>query len=809
MLNNETKRRIDNCRDILVGKLPDPKSQVEQITIALIYKFMDDRDIESEELGGSPSFFVGDFSRYKWSNVVDTKLSGFERLNLYAEGMDKMNQNTSIPQLFRDIFKNAYLPYRDPETFSLFAKEINGFNYEHSEELGNAFEYLLSIMSSQGDAGQFRTPRHIIDFIVEIVEPKKNETILDSACGTAGFLISAYKYIQKMNEENGLTPDEHERLTKSITGYDISPDMVRLSLVNLYLHLFPEPRVYEYDTLTSEERWNENYDVILANPPFMTPKGGIKPHGKFAIKANRSEVLFVDYIMEHINLNGRAGVIVPEGIIFQSANAYKSLRKKMIDEKYLWAVVSLPAGVFNPYSGVKTSILLMDREIAKKTDKILFVKVENDGYDLGAQRRENNKSDLPKAVEAIRNYKLRINNVIDKLEGKFFENNCVEVEKAKIGENGDYNLSVDRYRKTIVHSHKDWEMVAVEESIEKVQYTNKILKSDFIVKGKYPIIDQSKSFISGYWNDENDVFRVEKPVIIFGDHTRIVKYIDFDFVLGADGVKILKPDERFNSKFYFYIIRNLEIKSLGYSRHFKELKEAKIPLPPLSVQKEIVEEIEGYQKIIDGARAVVESYKPRIKIDESWEVVELGEICEKITDGTHQTPTYTESGVIFLSSKNVTAKKIDWDNVKYISEELHLELSRRVSPQINDVLLAKNGTTGVAAIVDKDITFDIYVSLALLRPTEKILPLYLLNVVNSENVKQQFNSRLQGIGVPNLHLKEIKEVKIPLPPLELQQKIVEEIEEEQKLVEANKRLIEIFEDKIKAKIAEVWGGVGK
>ena len=195
MLDSETKSRIDSARDILVGKVPDPKSQVEQITIALIYKFMDDMDHQSEEFGGKATFFSGEYKKYAWSRLLDHRFSGHERLLLYAEGIEKMNENKNIPQLFRDIFKGVFLPYRDPETLNLFLKEINGFSYDHSERLGDAFEYLLSVMDSQGSAGQFRTPRHIIDFIVRIVDPKKNETILDPACGTAGFLISSYKHI--------------------------------------------------------------------------------------------------------------------------------------------------------------------------------------------------------------------------------------------------------------------------------------------------------------------------------------------------------------------------------------------------------------------------------------------------------------------------------------------------------------------------------------------------------------------------------------------------------------------------------------
>ncbi len=282
MLDSETKRRIDACRDILVGKVPDPKSQVEQITIALIYKFMDDMDAEAEELGGSRTFFAGDYARFGWAKLMAPGLGGFDVLALYSEAIGKMNENPGVPPLFRDIFKNAYLPYRDPETLRSFLKEINYFSYDHSERLGDAFEYLLSVLGSQGDAGQFRTPRHIIDFMVEVLDPKKNETILDPACGTAGFLISAWKHILKANTQKStgdkLTPGERARLAGAIRGYDISPDMVRLSLVNLYLHGFADPHIVEYDTLTQDDKWNEVADVILANPPFMSPKGGIKPH---------------------------------------------------------------------------------------------------------------------------------------------------------------------------------------------------------------------------------------------------------------------------------------------------------------------------------------------------------------------------------------------------------------------------------------------------------------------------------------------------------------------------------------------------
>src|ERR1035437_4502657 len=473
MLDTDTKRRIDSARDILVGKVPDPKSQVEQITIALIYKFMDDMDRQSEELGGKATFFTGDFKKYRWAQLLDKRFSGHERLLLYAEGIEKMNVNKNIPQLFRDIFKGVFLPYRDPETLNLFLKEIDGFTYEHSERLGDAFEYLLSVLGTQGDAGQFRTPRHKIDFMVDIIDPKKTETVLDPACGTAGFLISSYKHILRANTDakghSTLTPDARGRLARDFKGYDISPDMVRLSLVNLYLHGFTDPHIYEYDTLTSEERWNEFADVILANPPFMSPKGGIKPHKRFSIQAKRSEVLFVDYMAEHLTPTGRAGIIVPEGIIFQSQDAYKILRKMLV-ENSLVAVVSLPAGCFNPYSGVKTSILILDKSLARQSDTIAFFKVENDGFGLGAQRRAIEKNDLPQVQAELAAY-LQAHRAKASTESTLSIASTAQiVPKEKIAANGEYNLSGERYREGVA-AVSSWPFVLIGDVFRKADET--------------------------------------------------------------------------------------------------------------------------------------------------------------------------------------------------------------------------------------------------------------------------------------------------------------------------------------------------
>ena len=192
--------------------------------------------------------FLNDFESIH-ENLFDAKLGGADKVQLYSDAIENMYTNPSAPQLFREIFKNSFLPFKDPSTLNMFLKEINEFHYSHSEKLGDAFEYLLSFMGSQGDAGQFRTPRHIIDFIVEIVNPKKNETILDPACGTAGFLISSYKHILSQNTDKKLG-DKLMRLSENrlqSVGYDISPDMTRISLVNMYLHRL---RVHKFTNMT-------------------------------------------------------------------------------------------------------------------------------------------------------------------------------------------------------------------------------------------------------------------------------------------------------------------------------------------------------------------------------------------------------------------------------------------------------------------------------------------------------------------------------------------------------------------------------
>ena len=809
-----------------MGKVPDPKSQVEQITIALIYKFMDDMDAEAEEFGGKRKFFTGDFARYGWAKLMSAGIGGHELIGLYGEGISTMPQNPGIPPLFRDIFKNAYLPYRDPETLKSFLKIIDEFSYDHSERLGDAFEYLLSVLGSQGDAGQFRTPRHIIDFIVEVLAPKKGEVILDPACGTAGFLISAYKHILRTNTDakniSTLTPDEKGNLARNFKGYDISPDMVRLSLVNLYLHGFTDPHIFEYDSLTSEDRWNEFADVILANPPFMSPKGGIKPHKRFGIQAKRSEVLFVDYIAEHLTPTGRAGIIVPEGIIFQSQTAYKDLRKMLV-ENSLVAVISLPAGVFQPYSGVKTSILILDKSLAKQSNTVAFFKIENDGFGLGAQRRANAGEQLTQVQLELAEYlqALRSQQPTESLQPTL----GLIVPKGKIAANGDYNLSGERYRDGGSNISLKWPMVELGK-VARLINGRAYKQEELLTEGSTPVLRVGNFFSNHSWYYSNLELEEDKycnagDLLYAWSASFGPRIWEGPRAIYHYHIWKIEPTEAIDKMFLCHLLEadSENIKSQGNGIAMVHatkggMEQRKFPLPPLEMQKEIVAEIEGYQKIINGARAVLDNYRPHIPIHPDWPMPTFEVAPFQIVDGDRGTNYPSKEDFspfghcLFLNTKNVRFDGFKFDDVEFISAKKDQAL-RKGKLERGDVLLTTRGTIGNTALYDASVGFEnirINSGMLIFRPdATKLSSSYLFHFFQSDNFRLQREAIVSGAAQPQLPIRNLNEAKIPLPSLAVQQAIVAEIEAEQALVSANRELITRFEKKIQATLARIWG----
>ena len=793
---------------------------------------MDDMDIEGLEFGGTRQFFSSEYEKYAWTEIMKPENSGQQRALLYAEGIEKMATNPNLPQLFRDIFRGAYIPYRDPDTLNMFLKEVSDFSYDNSEDLGNAFEYLLSIMGSQGDAGQFRTPRHIIDMMVEIVDPKKNETILDPACGTAGFLISAYRHILAQNkDEEGkstLTADDRKRLTENFAGYDISPDMVRLSRVNMYLHHFTKPKISEYDTLTSEEKWDDCYDVILANPPFMTPKGGIMPHSRYRVKAKRSEVLFVDYIAEHLNPTGRAAIIVPEGIVFQSANAYKELRKYLVDDGLLYAVISLPAGVFNPYSGVKTSILLIDKSFARLKDEILFVKLNNDGFDLGAQRREIEGSEIPEIIRIIQKYHSNIE--AQTSDEEIIHHPLVIIaNKEKIAEQ-DYILVGERYKidkplatiypvvplsdiceinaenKNPALAFGDDEFIyidisSVENGTGKIDFSNKIKVSDAPSRAKRAV-------------KKGDIlFSTVRPNLkAYG----YVEREDCDCCIASTGFAVISAKTMVLSKYVYYMLYSEPVqtqlasmmgKGAYPSVNQKDVSQIQIPLPPLSVQEAMVTALDNYHKIIDGSKQVVDNYKPTIQYDSSWNKTKVGDVVEFISGVTLSVGECEDTnGIPLITIADVTEDGyIKTDEIRKVLTDKKVNYLQR-----GDLLF--NWRNGSKNLVGKTALFDmdgdyIFASFLLgIRPnTQKILSEFLWIVLNQYRVEGRYMQFMRQNVNGLFNREELKDVEIPCPPLDVQKGVVDRIFNEIRLVLQNKQLMSIFAQKSENKLSQVWG----
>lgn len=840
MLNGDTKRKIQGARDILVGKIPVPTAQVEQITLALMYKFMSDMDEQAKKLGDKTGFFMGEYEKYSWNKITDTSLSAYDRVALYSEGLEKMNNNPNVPQLFRDIFKGAFLPFKDPETLKLFLDQINEIEYTHSEDLGDAYEYLLSVMGSQGDAGQFRTPRHIIDFIVEIVDPKKEDKILDPACGTAGFLISAYKHILKHNTTkdskilgDALSPMDRRNFTRNFVGYDISHEMRRLSLVNMYLHQFPDPQIYEYDTLASTDHWDEDFDCILANPPFMTPKGGIRPHKRFAIQANKAEVLFVDYIMEHLSTSGKAGIIVPEGIIFQSSNAYKNLRKLLVEDNYLWGVISLPQGVFNPYSGVKTSVLLLDKNFAKKTEDILFVRVDNDGFDLGAQRRENDKGELSEILNNLKGYKAR---VLNKEEVKGEELlNTILVKKSKIGEGGDYNLSGNRYQSSerSIYTKGKFIEVSLEDVCLSIRNGKNVNQKDEI--GTYRVtriqtisnrtIDLNKTkWTTDIVNGED--FMEEGDILMshINSYEHLAKVAIFsginEKVVHGTNLIRLRPNKEVICPRYLYYLLNFEevvekIKSYAQravnqaSIRVSDIKSIKIPLPSIEEQKKMVEELDRYQRIIDGARMVIDNWKPEIEVEDVTNYIKLKELANVTSSKRIYQSEYVEKGIPFYRSKEIIelSKGKSITTELFISQERFEEIKGKFGcPQKGDILITAVGSIGDVYVVDLETEFYFKDGniLWLKEIKDSVNPFYLASALETI-IKKDINKLAAGAAYKAMTIEKLKEIEVPIAPMEKQLEIMEHIKESKDFVKKNKLVIKQMKKKQALIIEQIYG----
>jgi len=810
LLDSKNKKLIDELCNTLVSKFPVPQDQVDQITVALTYKFMCDMDEESVLLGGNKSFFKNEWEKYDWKFLFDSKTSGEQRKNIYKHVIENLELNPNLPELFRKIFSKPPSPLSDTKALTKFLKTINSFSYENSETLGNAYEYLLSKTGAQGKLGQFRTPRHIIDFIVEILKPTSKDRIMDPSCGTAGFLVSAYKYI-KENEKH-LDSDELLSLSNNLEGFDIEPKMVRTSLLNLFLQGFSTPKIFEYDLLSEDSNWNEYYDLFLANPPF-NPQGEIDIHKGFTLKTPRAEVHFVDYMNNHLTPDGKAGIIVPEGILYRKDNAYKYLRKKLLDESLI-GIISLPPGVFKPYTGQKTSILFLDKKIAKNKETIFFGAIKNDGFSLNDNRNPIDKNDLPKILEALVDPNTPNDFVEEKLKTEIYEHPILSLSFiTDDGLDDLFNSDFEMHKLEDIASVNAGNSAPQDKKYFENGSVNFVRTSDVAIIN-FGKIDETRDLLNEKGAKGMKLFPKGSILMPKSGASTLKNYkvmLKKDCYVVSHLAVIKANNEKVLDEYLLYIMKKID--ALEYindptkpSLNLDKIRSIKIPVPSLEVQKTHLYELESYQEIINGCKKIIDNFRPSIDIDPKWKTVLLGEVAT--TQYGTSKKSKEKGKVPVLRMGNLFNGEIDYEDLVYSDndEDIH-----KYNLEKNDILFNRTnspelvGKTSIFRGYKTPVIFAGYLVRVTANP-QIILPEYLNAILNSNHGIRLNNKNVSISGnQANINATKLKGYPIPLPDLSTQNEIVEKLKQERKIVNANKELIQIYKNKIEDRIEKVWG----
>ncbi len=494
----------------------------------------------------------------------------------------------------------------------------------------------------------------------------------------------------------------------------------------------------------------------------------------------------------------------------------------MLMDNYLYAVVSLPAGVFNPYSGVKTSILLMDKEISKKRNEILFVKIDNDGFNLGAQRNAVKGGQLEEAIKITHDFIAT---------GKFEETTIAHlVPKIEVAKNGEYNFSGDGYKvKELFNSKFDFFPL---EKVSEISSGNSAPQDEKLFEnGIYPFCrtsDVGQVHLSSDFRDINNHLnetgikglRLFKKGTILFPKSGASTFLNHRVRLGIDSfvsshlATIYANDEKINSLFLYHLLCSVDAKKLTNDQNYPSLKlseigQIQIPLPPLSMQEKIVIELEEYQKIINGAKAVVDNYKPKIDVDPDWELVELDSISEVISGNAFSSSDFKDDNPIrCIKITNVGVREFVDDDTSRLPESYINEYSR-FAVNTGDLVISLTRTiisSGLKVAIVPESWNNTLVNqrVAAIKPTMNANINFIYHYLCSDTVYKYVEEQSRSLMQPNLSITDLKKLNIPNPPIEIQNKIVAQIENEEKLVNASKELIEIFENKIKEKIAKVW-----
>jgi len=452
------RQKVDQLMDMLyAGGVNNPMDSIEQISYLLFLRLLSEKDEQFAQIDKKyKRIFSGNWSKYAWGNFVT--LTGDNLFNAVRDAIESFHELPSLSDTGKLLFSRATLKIYDRPTLRAVIQGIHGLDlaaHDGHDMKGDMYEYLLSKIAASGTNGQFRTPRHIIDLIVTLVDPQPGQRICDPACGTAGFLISAFMHILRQHTKPAdlkrglvdgamLKPAQWKFLEEqAFTGYDNDANMVKIAILNLYLHQLEKAQIKLMNPLTTGFGGvypGRRFDVVLANPPFAgkVQDESILSDLNYKLNTRSTELLFLKWFIDHLAPNGRAGVIVPNGVLFGSNNAATSLRELLMTECDLQSVINLPSGVFKPYSGVGTAVLIFQR--SKPAQSVWFYDLTADGFALDDKRTPIETNDVP--------------DVLAKWPGRDEGPNsyCVPVEK--IREN-DWSLAAGHYKpviaKTINH----------------------------------------------------------------------------------------------------------------------------------------------------------------------------------------------------------------------------------------------------------------------------------------------------------------------------------------------------------------------
>jgi type I restriction enzyme M protein len=459
MITGELKSQIDKVWEAFwTGGLSNPLTVIEQMTYLLFIRRLDELQTQKENKATitkkpieDPIYNTSEYE-LRWSRFKDFDPEVMHKLFTKQDGVfDFLRNIGNRSAAFSKFMKGATFMIPTPRLLAQVVEMLSNIDMADRDTKGDVYEYLLSKIASAGQNGQFRTPRHIIRMMVDMVQPTLDDVICDPSCGTAGFLTVAGEYIRE-HYENELYNDEHRKHFQDnmFMGMEFDPTMIRIGGMNLILHGIENPRLIDVDALSeANTSFTEKATLVLANPPFKGSLDREAVDGKIlsVVDSKKTELLFLALILKGLKLGGRAAVIVPDGVLFGSSKAHQQIRTEIIDRQKLEAVISMPSGVFKPYAGVSTAILLFTKTNSGGTDQVWFYDMQADGYSLDDKRNPIEANNIADIVSRFHNLKK---------ESKRLRTDQSFMVPLKEIQDNKYDLSINRY-KEVVYEEKTYE----------------------------------------------------------------------------------------------------------------------------------------------------------------------------------------------------------------------------------------------------------------------------------------------------------------------------------------------------------------